>query len=52
MSRPDQSRWPEKRCPRWLDWLLCFIGSHDWRDGPGTDCTSCGKHDDFFERTR
>lgn len=24
---------------------LCFVGSHDWRNGPGTKCVNCGLQD-------
>lgn len=32
----------------YLDKLLCYIGCHNWRNGPGEPCVSCGKEDDFF----
>lgn len=30
-----------------LSKLLCKIGLHSWRDGPGEPCTECGKEDDL-----
>lgn len=32
---------------RWLSRLLCAIGCHDWRDGPGFPCRVCGRPDWF-----
>ena len=32
-----------------LDKLLCYIGCHDWRNGPGEPCVSCGQEDDFWK---
>lgn len=29
--------------------LLCKVGNHDWREGPGGRCRTCGKRDDFFD---
>lgn len=29
--------------------LLCRMGNHDWRDGPGSRCRTCGKRDDIFD---
>lgn len=31
-----------------LSKLLCKIGLHSWRDGPGEPCTECGKEDDLY----
>jgi len=28
--------------------ILCLIGCHDWRNGPGSPCTVCGEHDTLF----
>jgi hypothetical protein len=33
---------------KYVDKLLCYIGCHNWRNGPGTPCASCGKEDDFW----
>jgi hypothetical protein len=31
-------------------WLfLCRFGNHDWRDGPGSNCRTCGCRDDLFD---
>jgi hypothetical protein len=32
----------------WWSRLLCRLGLHDWRNGPGEDCTVCGRHDDIW----
>lgn len=32
-----------------LDKLLCFVGIHNWRNGPGEPCVSCGQEDEFFK---
>lgn len=28
--------------------ILCLIGCHDWRNGPGRPCAICGEHDFLF----
>lgn len=33
-----------------LDRLMCRIGVHDWRGGPGRPCRLCGAPDDLWER--
>lgn len=33
----------------WWSRALCRFGSHDWLDGPGSDCRVCGKPDELFE---
>lgn len=32
-----------------VDKLLCRLGVHNWRDGPGAPCISCGAEDDFWK---
>lgn len=29
--------------------ILCFLGAHDWRNGPGYSCIECGKEDDIWK---
>ena len=36
--------------PPWWSRLLCMLGNHDWRDGPGFPCVSCGKSDDIWRK--
>ncbi len=31
-----------------LSRVLCRIGIHDWRNGPGENCVECGHPDDFW----
>jgi len=33
---------------KFIDKFLCYIGCHNWRDGPEYPCVSCGKEDEFF----
>lgn len=34
----------------WWDRLFCWLGAHNWIDGPGYPCASCGKEDDLWAR--
>ncbi len=29
--------------------ILCRLGNHDWRDGPGGQCRHCGERDTLFD---
>lgn len=33
---------------KFIDKLLCYIGCHNWRNGPGEPCCSCGKEEEEF----
>jgi hypothetical protein len=32
----------------WWSRLLCRLGNHDWRGGPGYPCVLCGAPDELF----
>lgn len=35
-----------------LSKLLCLVGSHDWRNGPGSDCAECGVPDRIYKPSK
>lgn len=37
-----------ERIAHWFWMRLCKMGNHDWRDGPGSHCRTCGLYDDIF----
>lgn len=41
-------RLDEKPKTPWWSRLLCRLGSHDWRGGPGFPALCCGIHDWLF----
>lgn len=44
--------WHVKPRQPWWSRLLCWLGLHDWRNGPGTRCTVCGKEDELWQNNR
>lgn len=34
-----------------LDKGLCWMGAHNWRNGPGAPCASCGEPDTFWDQS-
>lgn len=35
--------------PSFIDKFFCKIGCHNWIDGPGYPCASCGIEDELFK---
>lgn len=42
-------KWKEKLRLWWGLPLLCKMGTHDWRNGPCSECCECGYPDTFFD---
>jgi hypothetical protein len=32
----------------WLSRFACWLGAHDWSDGPGFPCVECNRPDEMW----